>query len=666
MKRKKEIFIIALIAFFVLSSVISSNLNSNIIETEENIQNNNSNVSRNRAKTSKTWNNFTFIHITDANWSIAASYDWCRGNGSWDDPYVIENIKIDAGGSDSGIIIENSSAYFRIVNCTVYNSGSLWGDAGIKLINVNNGTLINNNCSFDNKHGILLEFSNNNTIFNNIVNRNLQHGIILYNSDNNTISNNTVSENTAYNNIGIYLSNSDNNIIYKNRVFNNIYGIYLDSSTNNQIILNDLSSNAIWGIALCLGSNNNFIWGNTANENNGNGIFLLFCDNNNISRNTVINNAEGIKLSYSNNNTISANIINNNTYGIYLYYTNYNNVSWNTIVGNVFSITEANGCFGNIIENNTYYTKIMFAGINELEIEPYGVDNVDVNISIALIDDTKVFFSAFNETPTYDPLDNEIVFIELELNDTDNLDQTHEAPINITIIFDRNKYNNIKVCWFNSDANDGDGAWEEIQFTDLGNGLIVVSINHTSIFALTGEIKSFDFFPISSSKSDVDDGIDYINIFILLILAIIICSLSIITATSMHYYKTRSKTIAKSTQKETLNTKPLIKSSDKNIIKSTNIKEYVENKNLLRVLNDKNALEKPALFYDLDVTAISDEFWEKIEDFDLDDKDKVEFIKNMLSFTPEERQKIFDGIVKLKESDSENTNQQEYIDEWCN
>ena len=31
-----------------------------------------------------------------------------------------------------------------------------------------------------------------------------------------------------------------------------------------------------------------------------------------------------------------------------------------------------------------------------------------------------------------------------------------------------------------SSANDGAGAWEEIPFTNLGNGIIVISVDHTS------------------------------------------------------------------------------------------------------------------------------------------------------------------------------------------
>jgi hypothetical protein len=76
--------------------------------------------------TSGWWNNFTFIHI-NGNWSTAVGYEWCTGDGSWGNPYIIENITIDASSSatGSGIYIQNSkNDYFIINNCTVFNAGS--------------------------------------------------------------------------------------------------------------------------------------------------------------------------------------------------------------------------------------------------------------------------------------------------------------------------------------------------------------------------------------------------------------------------------------------------------------------------------------------------------------------------------------------------------------
>ena len=77
------------------------------------------------------------------NWSVAKADGICTGNGTYSEPYIIEDLVIDAGGSGSCISIENSDVYFIIENCTLYNSGGYY-TAGIKLSYVDNSQLINN------------------------------------------------------------------------------------------------------------------------------------------------------------------------------------------------------------------------------------------------------------------------------------------------------------------------------------------------------------------------------------------------------------------------------------------------------------------------------------------------------------------------------------------
>ncbi|KKN38408.1 hypothetical protein LCGC14_0753850 [marine sediment metagenome] len=98
-------------------------------ETERTIEN------LNPPKISGYWVT-NFIHI-DGNWSQAVgNYSWVNGDGSWSNPYIIENVTIDASTSPtrSGIIINNSkNDYFIIRNVTVFNAGNVSFDAGIKL-----------------------------------------------------------------------------------------------------------------------------------------------------------------------------------------------------------------------------------------------------------------------------------------------------------------------------------------------------------------------------------------------------------------------------------------------------------------------------------------------------------------------------------------------------
>ncbi|MFX0037564.1 MAG: NosD domain-containing protein [Candidatus Hermodarchaeota archaeon] len=133
----------------------------------------------------------------------------CTGNGSSSDPYVIEDLVINASGSGSCIIIEYSDVYFRIENCTLFNSGSLEINAGIKLRYVINGKIINNT-SYNNRRGIYITYSDNNTF----------------------IGNTLIDDHYA-----IYLEYSFNNLLYLNNfigIQHNVDFIYSTNIFNSQ------------------------------------------------------------------------------------------------------------------------------------------------------------------------------------------------------------------------------------------------------------------------------------------------------------------------------------------------------------------------------------------------------------------------------------------------
>ncbi|MCK5157995.1 MAG: right-handed parallel beta-helix repeat-containing protein, partial [Candidatus Heimdallarchaeota archaeon] len=273
------------------------------------------------------------------------------------DPYVIEDLVIDGGGSGSCIYIENSDVYFKIENCTVYNSYT-----GIRLSIVYNSLIIMNNCS-SNSNGILLLGCKNNTISGNNATNN-SYGIRLSYSDYNDVSENSANNNgygirlswSDYNNVsgnianrnifhGIYLNwcystiISDNNASYNNgdgillaggraggrsailsdnnARYNNAYGIYLMSSDGNTLSNNNASYNKLSGIFL-ESSDFNFLLGNTIKSNSLNGVYLRQCGNNIVEGNFIINNDVGIYMEYTlyyfNNFQSADNEISNNTF----------------------------------------------------------------------------------------------------------------------------------------------------------------------------------------------------------------------------------------------------------------------------------------------------------------------------------------------------------------
>jgi len=180
---------------------------------------------------------------------------WIYGSGTLSDPYIIELITIDGLNLTSCLTIRNSNVYFKIQNCTFYNSGDDLYDGGIKLVSASNGELIYNNCSFNNANGIILDSCQSIIITENSINNNEFSGIVLIDSNNIDIINNkaTINSNGQY---GILLDGSDDNEISNNTINFNQIGIYLINSNNNHIAYNDLLYNILEAINIESGEGN--------------------------------------------------------------------------------------------------------------------------------------------------------------------------------------------------------------------------------------------------------------------------------------------------------------------------------------------------------------------------------------------------------------------------
>jgi len=298
-------------------------------------------------------------------WYFFKDFGNCTGFGNFSHPYIINDIKIGNEPSKSCVLIENSDVYFKIENCTLFNSKK-----GVELINVKNAILYDNNCSnnvygisminctlvnatknkvnYNELHGLDMQHSHNSTIIKNIATNN-DDGIRVYKGTNNTILENDINLNSN----GIMLSYVNSSEILRNSANYNTYGIHLYYSNNSILSENIASNNSDAGIRLW-DSNNNLISENSLNNNKYKGLFLYESNNN-----TIIDNKEtisynemyGIYLELSNFNNISKNTINYNYYGIYLYQSNYSYIVENDLIGNVKAIEEID-CIGNLIENN--------------------------------------------------------------------------------------------------------------------------------------------------------------------------------------------------------------------------------------------------------------------------------------------------------------------------
>ncbi len=286
---------------------------------------------------------YTRIYIYEDNWSIGGF----SGTGTITDPFLIEDLEIDGQNQYDCIVVEKSTAYFRIENCSLSNIGALnAGKAGIKLINASNGVITNNSYS--------THFGGN-------------YGIYLYNnSDYNVISDNTIG-NFTY---GIYVQSwCDNNSFDGNYIFNcSNSGIYLwgrEGSIDRRNYNNNITNNI-----LCFNGNR--------------GLGMSRTHENFISGNIAYNTTYGFDLSGATDSVISKNIAFNCTYGFSLYVPSYTliieNIAYKNDYGFMFSgatdlcNTSRNLVYNNIIQGfNVLY---MFGSSGNYFLENLFIDNM--------------------------------------------------------------------------------------------------------------------------------------------------------------------------------------------------------------------------------------------------------------------------------------------------
>jgi len=94
------------------------------------------------------------------------------GDGSQEDPYIIEEYQIGGGDHGYAIYIGNVSDHFTVRNCVLYNSSGnnheFFENTGLYLFNTVNGRL-ENNTLIDNQNGITTRSSENTVIIDNEV-----------------------------------------------------------------------------------------------------------------------------------------------------------------------------------------------------------------------------------------------------------------------------------------------------------------------------------------------------------------------------------------------------------------------------------------------------------------------------------------------------------------
>ena len=273
------------------------------------------------------------------------------GNGTAGNPYVIEDLTIDAGGYDYGILIQDTDAHFILQNCTIRNAKSV----GIYLNNVTNAQVFKNQViNISGMSGISVYESNYNKILNNVITDCFQ-GISLYwYSQNNEIVRNTVVSSID---TGIWLDYlcECNTLSYNNVTISGFYGIHLERAAHNQLLHNEIHD-SVTGIDIRLNSYNSTLINNSLVHNNWKGIYIEMADQNRLINNTVVLSYRGIHLESSNRNILDNNTVSSNFYGIELAPGTRNNLTANIICYNSYGIhlwaAHNNTLIDNIINHN--------------------------------------------------------------------------------------------------------------------------------------------------------------------------------------------------------------------------------------------------------------------------------------------------------------------------
>ena len=264
-------------------------------------------------------------------WKDFRNADGCTGQGTYSDPYVIEDLIITGDGRGYGILIEDSDVYFIIEQCSIHNK-----DTAIWLQRTENGQLIDNDCSYNRRNGIVVNYGINNQVIGNTINENLEAGICMNFGVDNIISDNIVNNNYGW---GMFIMECDRSTITGNIVNDNTQvGILIESNEGT--------------------TDNNVVSGNTVNNNGWNGIYLERGRDSTISGNNLeYNEHSGIQLRLSDYNEVSENEVHYSPAGIGLDRSNYNSICSNNLLHNELCISESS-CIGNIFCGNECPTPI--------------------------------------------------------------------------------------------------------------------------------------------------------------------------------------------------------------------------------------------------------------------------------------------------------------------
>jgi len=278
------------------------------------------------------------------------------GNGSVNNPWIIENYYTNAYGKD-GVNMVNTTDHFILRNITIIGA-----QTGFLLDNAINGKLLNNTVRFSEIGFHLL-----NAMYNQLIN--------------NTAYNNSGVE--TYSGLGFFLEFSDNNYLYGNYAFNNSgisglsysgNGFFLRGANYNNLTKNVAFNNFHYNstnqwpnyggngfLGLQDAAYNNFT-GNIVFNNHGfisycsMGFFFMSSGQGNLFQENIVHDhvADGIYFRNSaTDNFFINNTLYNNNYGLRLIGTSFATIMYNQFFNNDYGSYLWGG--GSIVHKNTFW-----------------------------------------------------------------------------------------------------------------------------------------------------------------------------------------------------------------------------------------------------------------------------------------------------------------------
>ena len=448
------------------------------------------------------------------------------GSGTKSDPYVISGWNIDAHGGGSAIYIGNTTAYFIVENCilfnTTYRSYPYFYGTGLMLYNVTNGT-IDNNTIYDNSgYGISLYSSNNNTISNNTISNNSKLGIYIYNSPMNTFTGN------KFKNSGILINAysldvfTTQNIDTSNTINGKPVYYYKNANMNNQSVPQNagevLAGNVSWldisnlnlsygTVGIELGFSSYVTIANNTIYNNSKGIFLRVSSDNIIENNTIYDNEDdGIDFDSANNyNLIDNNTVYGNPVGLWFSYSHSNTISNNSFFENDWGMRFSSSQNNVMVRNNIYDSK---------EYAIYEFDARNTNITGNTISDSLFGLyidAAYNTMMRNNIFKNDGIFLYSDKDTylTQDIDTSNTVNGKPIYYYKNVNMSNQSVPQDAGEVILGNVSWLSLDNISISNGTIGIEIGYSNNITITNSTMSRNYYGIlqyHSSNSKIENN----------------------------------------------------------------------------------------------------------------------------------------------------------------